>query len=279
MKISVIMGARYRATSGPRCLKSVLWQSRPPHEIVMVDCGENEWAADLGPFLRTLKGGVVEFKYYRYTQPPPLPNRPPEFAYTNGVNEAWGLCTGDYIFITPTDALAPVRCIEASMAMQVGTSRVCHLCYGLNRATTERLDDPDFRWAGTDMRLFHSLPGFTAWFSEGPHWPPPNDSPVQQNWWGNTVFSSNTRDGWEDCIEWGGLPFPTREAVDSESWFWVAADERGMGWLEAHDGRVRRSGIGKRPLTKCPVPIYHQWHPDIEIEDVAHGLIDSGGKT
>lgn len=268
MKISVVMAARYRSDHGPRCLKSVLWQTRPPHEIIMVDCGENEWAADIGPTVRALNGSEVEFKRHRYA-----PASVYEYAYTHGVNAAWPRCTGDYIFITTTDALAPVRCIEASIAMQVGTSRVCHLCYGLNRATTNRLDDPAFRWAGTDMRLFHSLPGFEDWWKEGPRWPHPNNSVIQQAYWNHTLFTSNTREGWLDSPEWPDLPFPTPEFIARDTWFLAATDERSMAYLEESDSLIRKSGVGKRPVTKCPIPVYHQWHLEVKDENRLHGWV------
>jgi len=255
MKVSVVMAARYRASSGPRCLKAVLTQSRPPDEIIMVNCGENEWAAHINSPLVAAGGHKVAFKYVRYH-----PASPTEYAYTRGVNKAWNRCTGDYVFITPTDALAPFHCIEASLAVQTGMHRVCHLVYGLDEGTTRRLDDPLFRWLGTDFEIFHTLSGFSTWWRRG--WPPPNNSPLQLQWWGNTVFSSNTREGWEQY--WPGQPF-SDDTVTGNDEICLNMMEHGV---DVPDRPI--SAPTWREITKCPVPVYHQWHLTQAEEDAAH---------
>jgi hypothetical protein len=253
-RITVVMVGRYRAENARRCLKTLLTQSRMPDEIVMADDGGNGWAQAMQS---PIPGTDVKFKYYPYR-----PQGGPVHAYTLAVNAAWHLVTGDYVFMCPTDILAPYHGIERSIEAQDGTHRVVHVVYGLSEAATAMLDDPAFeaKWLGTDFEIFKSLPGWGNWRGACPA-----ENAHADGWWHHTMFTSNTHEGWEEF--WPGKPFS-----DSDQY---GNDELCLFEMEqAPNAAFKPEGmtVPRRSLTRVDLPVYHQWHYKAGVEErIARG--------
>jgi len=247
MKVSVVMVGRYRAENARRCLAALLCQSVVPDEIVMADDGGNAWAQAMQS---PLPGTEIEFKYHGYR-----PQGGPVHAYTLAVNAAWPKVTGDYVFMCPTDIIAPYHGIEASLAVQEGTHRVCHIVYGLNEAMTGMLDDPAFKWLGTDFEIFKTLPGWGDVIGASPF-----NNARAHGWWHHTMFTSNTREGWEEF--WPGKPFSDSDQYGNDE-LCLFEMEQAVGAAFKAEGAT----TPRRHLTKCDLPVYHQWHYKAGVEE------------
>jgi hypothetical protein len=248
MRVSVILGGRYRAVSARRALRTLLCQSRMPDEIIIADDGGNAWARAIGP--EPLEG--VEIKY--------IAHRPRGGLMRNSslaVNAAWPACTGDMIFITWNDILVPYHGIEWSLAKQDGNHRTTVIVYALDGQATDALDDPGNHWLGTDFEQFAKLPGWEAWHGACPH---PNRS--AHGWLHTVMFTSNTRAGW---LEFWKTP------LSPESQFGL--DETGI--FAKEQARMPKGGV-RRDLRPAGYAVYHQWHLTSPAEDSAMRHIRGG---
>jgi cellulose synthase/poly-beta-1,6-N-acetylglucosamine synthase-like glycosyltransferase len=146
------------------------------------------------------------------------------------------LAACDYIILCHPENLVPLDAVEEMMAGHEPGHRDVPVVYGLDRQTTENLDD--YPWS-TDPHCLQQVPGFMAW---------PNPLRISNLEAPGNVhhfnFSGATKAEW---TRWDRLVLPENgEPFNDENW---------MMAHEAADGVTPR---------RAPVTVYHQWHPALD---------------
>lgn len=154
-------------------------------------------------------------------------------APNKGFLAGYKAATSDYIIHCPPEMLVPYDAVERMLAGHQTGHRDVPTFLGINKATTEVLDNLPWR---EDLSCIKDTPGF--WHTWGPL-AMTNLDGQWCNWHLN--FCGAMRDEWE---RFGILP-DTDEAGQNENWL---AD------MEA------AAGPTTSPI-QSPVTVYHQWHP------------------
>lgn len=222
MKATVLIPAFYHHKNLERHLEAWRRQTRPFGQLIVIDDGGH---ADL-----QLEGPKEQCIW----------NRDPSTMWhsmNNAVRRAWPMIEGDYIILSSPDILFPSYAIEQMLAAQVDDCRCTSTVYSLDRETSSRIDELD--WKGTECAVFQEQPGF---------WEMPNtyreNNVRAAEWRWHTIFNGNTRVGWE---QFDPLVFP--EGIGNgqdECWLYLAELDAG------------------RKIVTLPFPVYHQWHPLIQ---------------
>lgn len=154
------------------------------------------------------------------------------------VRAAWPLVETDYCVIAHPENMAPLDAVERMMTQHVDGRRDVPIVYGLNRETSEHLDD--YPWQ-TDFQCLLLLPGFMQWTNPLRQW----NSEAHGNCH-HLNFSGAYRDEWTRFDKLV-LPFKEKPASDED---WLRAKEVEAGCLprQVPDGLF----------------VYHQHHPRVD---------------